>query len=160
MMAQISGLTVRQHARKEFDLAVEFVIAEHHQEQVRFSPISTAKDQHAVRGRAQDISTGGLGWVCEHFLPRMCRGTIRVFDPRPVGTAPDGAPIYDVAFEHQCIVRRVTMISHDPMYSIGMAFVDPEPNIEERVERLRAMVDEHERDAHAALSEPEGRSHA
>lgn len=141
-MTQISGLTVRQHARKDFDLAVEFVIADRHQEQVRFSPISTAKDQHAVRGRAQDISTGGLGWVCDHFLPRMCQGTIRIFDPRPVGQTPDGSPVYDVAFEHACIVRRVTMISHAPQYSIGMAFIDPEPDIEEHINRLRAMVDQ------------------
>jgi c-di-GMP-binding flagellar brake protein YcgR len=140
-MPEISGLTVRQHARKDFDLAIEFIIGEQHQEQVRFSPMSTAKDQHALRGRAIDISTGGMGWVCDHFVPRMCVGTVRVFDPRPVGAKPDGTPIHDVAFEHHCVIRRVTMVSHDPSYSIGVAFVEPDPNIGGRVEKLRELSD-------------------
>lgn len=139
-MPQNSGLTVRQHARKDFDLAVEFAIADRNQEQVRFSPMSTAKDQHVTRGRAMDISTGGMGWTCEHYLPRMCQGTVRVFDPNPVGNAPDGSPIYEVAFEHRAVVRRVTMISHDPKYSIGLAFVEPGPDVNQRVERLRELV--------------------
>lgn len=141
-MAQISGLTVRQHARKDFDLAVEFAIADRHQEQVRFSPMSTAKDQHATRGRAMDISTGGMGWSSEHYLPRMCQGIVRVFDPNPVGQSADGSPIYQVAFEHRAVVRRVAMISHDPKYSIGLAFVEPGPDVAQRVERLRELVNQ------------------
>lgn len=157
-MAEISGLTVRQHARKEFDLAIEFVVANRHQEQVRFSPMSTAKDQHAIRGRAIDISTGGMGWVCDHFLPRMCEGTVRVFDPRSVGTRPDGSPIYDVAFEHTCVVRRVTMVDHKPTYSVGVAFVDPQPNISQRVEQLRGLSDARHSLA-AASAQQEGADH-
>ncbi len=140
-MAESSGLTVRQHARKEFDLAIEFVIGTHHQEQVQFSPKSTAKDKHGTRGRAIDISTGGMGWICAQFLPRMCEGTVRVFDPRPVGHKPDGSPILEVAFEHKCIIRRVTMVNHEPSYSIGVAFIEPGAEVSKRVEELRNLSD-------------------
>ena len=139
-MAQTSGLTVRQHQRKSLALRVEFVICEAHRDQVRFSPMSSASEAHVTCGTATDISTGGLGILCRQFVPRMCEGSIRIYDPSPVDTATDGSPIHDVFFEHPVKVRRVTLGSHEPTYALGLAFVDMSADIEQRVGRVLAMV--------------------
>ncbi len=136
-----SGLTVRQHERESVELAVEFVVCDEHREQVRFSPSSAAAEPHVTRGLATDLSSGGLGMICGQFVPRMCEGSIRVFDPTPVGTGADGLPIHEVAFEHRVKVRRVVLEDHEPQYAVGMAFIDPEPNMEERVTKILALVE-------------------
>jgi hypothetical protein len=139
-MSQTSGLTVREYEREAFGLNVEFVVCEEHRELVRFSSMSAAPEPHVTCGTAVDISSGGMGIVCRQFVPRMCEGTVRVFDPRPVGTSRDGTPLFDVAFEHRVKVRRVALGSHEPTYAIGLAFVDPEPDIDRRVAKLLVMV--------------------
>ncbi|MHC5112894.1 MAG: PilZ domain-containing protein [Planctomycetota bacterium] len=139
-MSQTSGLTIRQHAREALELRVEFVVREAHREQVRFSPMSSAPQPHVTRGTAQDISSGGMGLISEHYVPRMCEGTVRVYDPNPVTTAADGSPVYEVAFEHAVRVRRVTLASHEPTYSLGLAFIDPAPDMAQQVDRLIALA--------------------
>jgi len=139
-MAKLSGLTVRQHEREAVELPVEFVVSEAHREQVRFSAICTAPEPHLTRGIAVDMSPGGMGLVCEQYVPRMCGGMVRVFDPDPIGTGPDGSPVREVVFEHEVKVRRVSLRSHDPTYALGVAFVDPEPDIEQRVAKLLALA--------------------
>jgi hypothetical protein len=135
-MSQTSGLTIRQHQRETIALRVEFVVADVHREQVRFSSLSSAVEPHVTRGTAMDVSAGGMGIICEQFIPRMCEGSVRVYDPRPVGTAPDGTPVYEIGFEHRVKVRRVSLASHDPTFAIGLAFLDPAPDLEQRVMRL------------------------
>lgn len=135
-MTHLSGLTVRQHEREAVELSVEFVVCDKHREQVRYSAMSGAAESHVTRGVATDISPGGMGLVCQQFVPRMCEGTVRVFDPKPSGEAADGSPLYEVMFEHPVKVRRVTLAGHEPSYALGAAFIDPEPDIEQRVDRL------------------------
>ncbi|MBT8486817.1 MAG: PilZ domain-containing protein [Phycisphaerales bacterium] len=135
-MSQTSGLTIRQHARESLELRAEFVVSDAHREQVRFSPMSGSTEAHVTRGVASDISAGGMGLICPQFVPRMCEGTVRVYGSEAVSFASDGAPVYDVIFEHTAKVRRVTLETHDPSFAIGMAFIDPAPDVEERVQRL------------------------
>ena len=137
---QTQGLTVRQHERENVRFQIEFVIAEGHRDQVRFSGMSSAEDPFATSGYASDVSSGGMGLVCPQFVPRRCEGTVRVFDPTPVGTASDGSPIHEIAFEHAVRVCRVTMESHDPTYGLGVAFTDPEPDLAARVDALMALA--------------------
>ena len=125
-MSSQSGLRVRQHHRREIELPVEFVVAEEQRSQVRFSPSSSAVDDHTVRGTSVDISPGGMGFTSRQFLPRLCEGALRVFDATPVGTRADGTPILEVAFEQRVKVRRVQMTSHEPTYFIGVSFADPD----------------------------------
>jgi c-di-GMP-binding flagellar brake protein YcgR len=139
-MSYSSGLTIRQHQREDLELEVEFVVCEEHAEQVRFSPTSTTSDERSIRGVTSDLSTGGMGLICRQYLPRMCEGHVRVFDPTPLGTRSDGSPILDVAFEHEVKVRRVTLLNHEPTYALGVSFVDPEPDLEQRLERCRRLV--------------------
>jgi hypothetical protein len=141
-MIQTSGLTVRQHEREGIEVPVDFEVCAEHAAQVHFSTGSSALGQHAIRGRAVDISPGGMGLELRQFLPRMCEGTIRVFAPDPIGMAGDGSPIYETAFEHRVKVRRVYLIGREPLYAMGVAFIDPTPDIDKKIgeliQRIRA----------------------
>lgn len=139
-MERISGLTVRQYERESLNFAMEFVIDEAHRGQVRFSSMSSAPEPHMTRGRLLDISSGGVGFVCPQFVPRMCEGAIRIFSPAAGGTARDGSPNHEMLFEHAVKVRRVVLESHEPTYSVGAAFVEPAGDIEDRVARLLASL--------------------
>jgi hypothetical protein len=139
-MAKQSGLTLRQHQREEIGLRADFVVAEKHRSQVRFSSASSAPEPHVTTGRALDVSSGGMGIACPQFLPRMCEGRVRVYGPQPIGTAHDGSPIHEVIFEHDVKVRRVTMRSHEPSYALGLAFIDPAPDIDARVQEMLLLV--------------------
>jgi len=139
-MAKNSGLTVRQFEREAVELPVELAVCELHREQVRFSPMSSAPEAHVTRGTATDMSSGGMRLVCEQFVPRMCEAMVRVFDPQAIGTASDGSPIREVAFEHRVRIRRTTLESHDPRYGLGVAFVEPEPDIEQRIAALLSLA--------------------
>lgn len=140
-MSSQSGLRVRQHHRREIELPVEFVVAEHQRVQVRFSSNSSAVNEYTIRGTSVDISPGGMGFSSREFLPRLCEGSLRVFDPTPVGTRSDGTPILEVAFEQRVKVRRVQMTSHEPTYFIGVSFADPDqvdPDIGNRMMLLKS----------------------
>lgn len=142
MRSPTSGLTTRQYERESADLSVEFVIASNHRAQVCFSATSSATDDHTIRGRVVDVSSGGMGLALSGFVPRMCEGAVRVFSPTPCDHSSDGTPIHDVIFEHKVKVRRVAMRDQTPSYNIGVAFIDPEPTIEDRVERLLSVMSE------------------
>ncbi len=144
-MSRESGLRVRQFRRREIELPVEFVIAEPNRLQVRYSSSSSATNEYTVRGTSVDISPGGMGFVCRQFVPRMTEGSLRVFDPTPAATRPDGTPIFEVAFAQRVRVRRIRMISGKPTYFIGVAFADPEnidPDIANRMMLLKRQSEE------------------
>ncbi len=132
-MSARSGLRVRQHRRREVELPIEFVVCEAHRAQVRFSASSDAAGEHTVCGTSIDISLGGMGVSCRQLLPRVCEGSLRVFDPTPVGTKSDGSPVLEVGFEHLVKVRRVRMTSGEPTYFIGLSFLEPEPDLDRRI---------------------------
>ncbi len=114
--------------------------AEEHRVQLRFGVQASAINEYSLRGTSVDISPGGMGFTARQFLPRMCEGALRVFDPMPVGTRPDGTPILEVAFEQRVKVRRVQMTSHEPTYFIGVSFADPnnvDPDIGSRMMLLK-----------------------
>lgn len=135
-MRQTSGLTIRQHEREGIQVPIEFVVCDQHTSQVRFSPSSAAAHSTTIRGRAVDISPGGMGLEMRQFLPRMCEGTIRIYSPDPVAVAGDGMPILDLVFEHLVKVRRVYLIARDPLYAMGVAFIDPPPDIDKQISTL------------------------
>ena len=132
----MSGLTVREHVRIEFNLPVELVIHDAHQDQVRFSRSSSALDQRSINCRSLDLSPGGMALSSRHFIPRMCEASLRVFDPVPIGKRRDGTPILDVIFEHEVKIRRVQMTGHEPTYLLGVAFIDPAPDLDQRTANL------------------------
>ncbi len=137
-MSQISGLTVRHHAREQFGLTIEFTVAPRDRDQVRFSKMSRARNPHVARGIATDISAGGLGWQSRLFVPRMCEGTVRVL--RPGIHLDDTIGPEDVVFEQDVRVRRVFIDGDDALYAIGVSFIDPPADVNERVEALKRMA--------------------
>ena len=137
-MSQISGLTVRHHAREEFGLTIEFTVAPRDRDQVRFSKMSSARSIHAARGIATDISSGGLGWHSRQYVPRMCEGTVRIL--RPGVDLEDSAGPEDIVFEHEVRVRRVFMDGDGPTYAVGVAFIDPPADVAQRVDLLKEMA--------------------
>lgn len=132
-MAQARGLRIRQHERCEIELPVEFVVCDEHRSQVRFSSVASAVDDGALRGTSIDISPGGLALASRQFVPRSCEGVIRVFDTTPVGTRGDGTPILQLIFEQSAKVRRVRMLSHEPLYKVGLSFLDLDPQMERKI---------------------------
>jgi hypothetical protein len=137
-MSERSGLTVRQFQRREVDLPAQFDVAEAHQQQVRFSAASGSVDAHSLPVRTVDMSPGGAGLASTIFLPRACEGRLRIFSTTPVEVRGDGSPVYEVAFEHRVKVRRTILTGHEPSYFVGVSFVDPAPDLEERIARVLA----------------------
>ena len=147
-----SGLTVRHFERRTIDFPAEFAVCEEHQGQVRFSPTSSAQDRHAIAVRCVDMSPGGVGMQSDIYLPRMCEGVLRVFDPTPVGTREDGTPILNIALEHRVKIRRVYMTGEMPEYFVGTSFIDADSALQDCVERLVESL--------GTLPEGEGDGHA
>jgi hypothetical protein len=124
-----SGLTVRQHERAGIRVPVEFVVCNEHAVQVRFSPQSSAPEHHIVAATAVDISHGGLGMESRHFLPRMCEGIVRISSGG------------EVVLEQRAKVRRVYLTGREPRYMIGVAFLNPPGDIEQRIAAIVGRFD-------------------
>ncbi|MGI9015038.1 MAG: PilZ domain-containing protein [Phycisphaerales bacterium] len=143
-MAETGGLTIRQHVRHDLDMRVEFVIDSNHQRQVAFASSAGVVDTHTLAARTLDLSAGGAGLSSQKFLPRGCRGTLRILDPKPVSYRPDGSPVHEVMFEHRVQVRRVYLTGHEPSYFLGLTFLDPEPNLSSRIDDVFKMAEAHD----------------
>lgn len=124
------GLRVREHVRETVNLPIRLSICEEHCEQVRFSPTSKASAANAIDGVAVDISSGGLGIESTQFLPHMTEGVIRVYANVDEGIDPT---LSDPLFEQRVKVRRVRMVTHDPTYALGLSFVEPRGDLENRI---------------------------
>lgn len=155
-MSQTRGLTVRQHEREGASVPFEFVVSPTQASQVRFSTSSTAIGPQMIRGEAMDISAGGMGLQCRQFLPRLCEGTVRVFAPQsdPPG-ALGGTDELELMFEQQVKVRRVRLIGREPAYSLGVAFMDGGPALDQKIASL---LDRVQRSAVGGQRAPESRS--
>jgi c-di-GMP-binding flagellar brake protein YcgR len=101
-----------------------------------------------IQGRVVDLSHGGLGIVCDHLLPRMCEGTIRIFDTPSEPDAECGPRL----FEHQVKVHRVGFIREPLSYALGLGFVDAQPDIMQQ----RALVLEKSTPQEAPSLDPQG----
>lgn len=138
-MASQRGLKVRGFERQLIELPIEFMIAEEHRAQVRFSSNSAAVDQFAISGVTFDVSVGGLGFRAAQLLPRHCEGVIRLMAP-PGPSSASGSSYADqpapVRIECRAKVRRVWMNTKDHSFSIGLAFVNPTHALEADVESL------------------------
>ncbi|MEL7473684.1 MAG: PilZ domain-containing protein [Planctomycetota bacterium] len=134
-MTENGDITIRRHTRDEISLRGEFVISPEHAEQVILSRGSPYGAKGSIPVRIVDISVGGLGWRSDVFLPRRCRGEIRVI----VGEHDAD----EVVFTHVVEVRRVRMSDETPMYNIGAAFADPDEQTTAHVNELIACYIDH-----------------
>jgi hypothetical protein len=139
-MSKTSGLTVRQHEREGIQVPIEFVICEEHRAQVHFSSTSSAIGQHAVKGQAVDISPGGMGLELRQFVPRMCEGIVRVVMPATIQIEGSAELSNAILFEHRAKVRRVFLTGRDPIYTIGLAFLNPGTEVDAQIAELLQQV--------------------
>lgn len=102
-------------------MPVEFVVCAEHGVQVRFSPQSNTPDHHVLAAIAIDISPGGMGIEARNFVPRMCEGVIRINSGG------------EIVLEQRAKVRRVFLTGREPRYMIGLAFISPPQDIEQRI---------------------------
>lgn len=135
-MASGNGLSTRQFERGSVNLPARFVIDPDHHSQIRFGATALSATQDTVQGRIVDFSSGGVGLMLPHYLPRLCRGTLRVYEPGCESSDGDAVGEGRPIFEHRVQVRRVRLAGHDPSYSIGVAFVEPDSALEGRVEAV------------------------
>jgi len=135
-MPQTSGLTVRQHERAGIEMPVELEVCEAHASQVLFSSTSSASGQHVIRGRAIDVSPGGMGIESRQFLPRMVEGVVRVFAADPSRKKRDGSPVMNLVFEQPVKVRRVSQLNREPSYNLGVAFLGAGAEMDQRIAAL------------------------
>lgn len=72
-----------------------------------------------------DCSAGGAGLQTTAFLPRGCRLQLRVLplDPPPLPTPGQPASVA-LALDAPVRIQRVAMISREPVYYLGTAFLD------------------------------------
>lgn len=137
-MSKISGLTVRQHEREGLQVPIEFIVCDEHRAQVQFSSSSSALGQYAVKGMAVDISPGGMGLELRQFVPRMCEGVVRVLLPSAIEIV--GESNNEIVFEHRAKVRRIFLTGRDPVYTVGLAFVNPGPEVDAQIASLLVRV--------------------
>ncbi len=139
-MSDASGLRIRQHERCEIELPVQFIVCDEHRSQVRFSTVSSATDDGALQGISIDISAGGLALASHQFVPRRCEGIVRVFEPAPAVTNGGATPTPRPIFEQRAKVKRTRMLSHEPLYKIGLSFLDFGPDFEQKLAVLQEVA--------------------
>lgn len=139
-MSQARGLRIRQHERREIELPVQFIVCDEHSLQVRFSSVSSAMDGGVLQGTSIDISSGGLALATHQFVPRRCEGIVRVFEPASAGTRGDATPNLRPILEQRAKVRRTRMLGHEPLYKIGLSFLEFGPDFDQKIAMLQEVA--------------------
>jgi hypothetical protein len=117
------GLTVRRHERHEVALPATVRLAEQGEKLVRFNAAPVRKGSLQVQ--LVDVGRGGVGFKSEVFLPRECAIELHAHGD-------DDQPL--VSF--RLIVRRVQMISREPVYLFGTSFTEVPLDLDEVIARV------------------------
>lgn len=124
-----SGLNIRKTQRRLIGLAGELVIREEHRARVKLTPKARA-DDGKIEVTAVDISEGGIGILCECFLPLQCRCRIRFDSPRGEGEL----------FAADVRVARPKMVDRRPGYQMGLIFDERSDEFEKRLDSFLELV--------------------
>lgn len=117
-----SGLNIRKTQRRLIGLAGELVIREEHRGLVKLTSNARA-DDGTIEVTAVDISEGGIGILCECFLPRQCQCHIRFDRPQGEGEL----------FAADVRVGRPEMVDRRPGYQMGLIFDERSDEFKERL---------------------------
>lgn len=88
-------------------------------------------ESRLLHGRIADVSTGGIGLMTPHFAPRGTTGWLLLM---PDERADEGEPTW--TFRHRVVVKRVFVIGGNEGYFLGTSFLDPAPDLGERIAGL------------------------
>lgn len=134
-----TALKTRRFARTVIDAPAEIIISPEHRSQVRFTSIAMAPQRHVLRCTATDLSGGGIGVESRHFLPRGLTGILRIIAP---GTVLDSRalPPSAILLEHAIRVRRTILRTREPLFAVGVEFIDATPTLDATLERVAAAL--------------------
>ncbi len=127
-----SGLTIRKTRRRVIGVNGDLALSDDHARLVKLSSAVRAREGR-LPCTAVDISEGGMGVLCECFLPRRCRCDIRLLNP----ANPD-EPIFTARMR----VARPQMVDRRPGYQLGLIFDEDGSVFAERLQRFMTLIDE------------------
>lgn len=125
-------LRFRSASRHDVALDATLTLRAPDNEQVRFSRSAVALDGswHAT---VVDVSEGGLGAICELYVPTWAR--VHVHIPWP---GQPERPLFDM----DCMARRIQMIDRRPAYLIGLQFDDSSESAHQSLEEFMTLIEE------------------
>lgn len=105
-------LRFRSASRHDVALDAKLSLQPPDAERIRFSRSAVAPDG-SWHGTVVDVSDGGLGLICEVYVPVWSRVRVRIPWPNEPGR---------VLFEADGLTRRVQMIDRRPAYLLGLQY--------------------------------------
>ena len=140
---------VRSSDRHDTRLPARLQVAEHHEDEIKFS--DGLIDQDGWLGVTLcNLSSGGLGIEASVFLPRgavfRLRCDVRVgahgeiSQSGPVAGA-SNAGVSSTTLDINGLVRRVTMADPTPRYEVGMSFQDLPEQMRTRIDAFLGLMD-------------------
>lgn len=136
-MSQHAGLMFRQAARFDIALPARIRVAPAHQGDVRFTPLTGARDGW-LSVDLVDFSAGGVGFISSVFIPRRCLLEIRVYGVGSRGHAQEVPLVEGLAR-----AQRTVMTDRRPAYLVGTAFEQPSPALRDQIETVLALLEGH-----------------
>jgi hypothetical protein len=101
-------------------------------ERIRFSRSAVAPDG-SWHGTVVDVSDGGLGLICELYVPVWSHIHVHIGWPND----PDRT-----LFAADCLARRVQMIDRRPAYLVGLQYDELSDDQHAALEQFMTLIDE------------------
>jgi len=125
-------LRFRSASRHDVALDASLTLRAPDTERIRYSRTAISPDG-SWPGTLVDVSGGGLGIICELYVPVWAHVHVHIGWPgRDEGTL----------FEADCLSRRVQMIDRRPAYLLGLQYDEMNEDQRDALERFMTLVDE------------------
>lgn len=136
-MADGRDLIVRRTQRYDIVLPARFVVDDEHLDRVRYS--GRGRDGW-IDADVMDFGAGGVGFMCEVFIPRKALLRIRIFPP---GSNLSDQPIDEEQIpllEGTVRVQRVVMTDRRPGYLVGTSFTEPNQKLDRQIDEMLELL--------------------
>lgn len=132
MEPQSRDLRFRSASRHDVALDAKLTLRAPDTERIRYSRSAISPDG-SWPATVVDVSGGGLGLICELYVPVWARVLVQIGWPGRPGEA---------LFETACLSRRVQMIDRRPAYLVGLQYDELTETQRHSLERFMTLVDE------------------
>ena len=125
-------LIVRRTQRFDIVLPARFAVEDEHAGKLRFA---VGKDAW-LHADLMDFSAGGVGFMCDVFLPRKALLRVRIF---PAGSHHSNEPMDEEErpmLEGTVRVQRVVMTDRRPGYLVGTSFTEPNQELDKQIDQM------------------------
>jgi len=140
-MADGRDLIVRRNQRYDLVLPARFVVDDMHLDHVRYS--GGGRDGW-LDVDLMDFSAGGVGFMCDVFIPRKALLLVRIFPP---GSNLSDQPIDEEQIpllEGTVRVQRVIMTDRRPGYLVGTSFTEPSQKLDKQIDEMLDLLNDDE----------------